>query len=226
MIQSKLYMSEAVFFLFVAVFLGAYLYGTLGRENEDDEKLREKYFGNTEMFGGGPEVGAKPGDIEGKALEILENEGLDEKLKEIRKRLPDFDPIDFQKKSIRAFEIICNSYIEKDVDTLRTLLSEKVFTVFSENIAKLQQKGQHVKNLDFLTNSSKFYAIHIDESEISIAMRIISAQCNVILDKDENHVAGSNDVFVTHNEIWTFTKKLDTNDKTWIVSDIQVSNEK
>lgn len=225
MIQSKLYMSEAVFFLFIAVFLGAYLYGILGKENEEDENIRSRYVRYSRVFEETGVSESDKGDIEVEAMEVLEDDALEGKLKELKKKLPDFDTIDFHKKASKAFEIVCNAYIEGDTDTLKMLLSKKVFPVFKDNIDKLLSKKQKMESIMFRMVSAKFYAIRVESNEVSIALKIISEQCNVIKDSEDSIVAGSNEHIVTHREIWTFTKNLKSNNMVWLVSDIQSYNE-
>lgn len=227
MIQLVLYMSETVFFLFISICLGIYLYNILGQENdEDDEKIRDKCKCVSEMFEDAKDDKSKAcdDDIVVEAMEVVEDEDLHNKILEIRKILGDFDPDDFKDKAAKAFEVACNAYIEVDRSTMKTLLAKNVYELFNENLSKLEKDSRHVENIIFRTVSIKFYAIQINEKNISIAMHIISEQCNVIKDKDDNIVSGSNDHIVTHDEIWTFTKERKSLGKVWLVSDIRVTN--
>lgn len=220
-------MSETVFFLFVSICLGIYLYNILGHENEEeDEKIRDKCRCISDIFDEAKDDNSKASDddIVVEAMEVVEDEDLHNKILEIRKILGEFDPNDFKVKAEKAFEVAFNAYIEVDRSTMKTLLAKNVYELFNENLLKLEKDGRHVENIIFRTVSIKFYAIQINEKSISIAMHIISEQCNVIKDKDGNIVSGSNDHIVTHDEIWTFTKDRKSSGKVWLVSDIRVIN--
>lgn len=217
-------MSETVFFLFIAVMLGVYLHGILGKENEEDEHLKESC---KDCFSGVFEAEDKPEnqqDIVVDAMEIVEDDALLTKVNELRKTLPNFDPMDFMEKAKKASEIICNAYIENDRDTLKNLLSSEVFDLFITNLENLQKKEHVVENLMFSVLSCKFYAIKDSKEKVSIAMRVISEQCNVIRDSKGNTVAGSDDHVVKHDEIWTFEHSTESNNNTWLVSNIRPYN--
>lgn len=224
MIELHMYMAETLFFLLLTFFLGIYLYGILGKESEEDEKMRENFrdqlnsvIDESESLKDGKEAVCIISDD---LVDYSHNPQIVNSLFDMQNKIQNFDLVDFASKSRQVFEVTFNAYVEFDKPTLKNLLSEAVYEVFSKNIDDLKQKNNVVENLLFRIVSAKFYDVIISDETISIVMRFISEQCNLIKDSDGNIIKGSEEYVATHDELWTFEKLISSDSKIWYVSKI------
>lgn len=224
MIQLNMYMAETLFFLLLTFFLGIYLYGILGKESEEDERMRENF--HDQLNSVTDESRTVKNDKESVCIisddlvDYSYNDQIVNSLFDMQSKIPNFDLIDFASKSKQVFEVTFNAYVEFDKPTLKNLLSEEVYEIFSKNIDALKEKKNVMENLLFRIVSAKFYDVITSDETVSIVMRFISEQCNLIKDAKGNIIKGSEEYVAKHDELWTFEKLINSDNKIWYVSKI------
>lgn len=117
-----------------------------------------------------------------------------------------------------AFEIILKAFVDHDLETLRNLLSEKIFSGF-EKVINQRNVDQHklTTNLIAIEKTQIISAITI-ENQASIVVKFVSKQINYITDKDQNIVIGKKDEIHEITDVWTFKKDLTSPNPNWTVN--------
>ena len=116
-----------------------------------------------------------------------------------------------------AFEMIIKAFCSGDLDTLKFLLSEKIYQGFETAIT--QRKSQE-KTL--VTNLISFESVEIISAAIldnaaSITVKFVSKQINYVTNKDGEIIEGRKDEINKLTDIWTFKRDITSSNPNWIV---------
>ena len=117
-----------------------------------------------------------------------------------------------------AFEMILKAFASSDLETLRFLLSDKIFKGFESAI--IQRKSAEktlITNLISIEKAEIISAL-IFENNASVAIKIISKQINYIIDSKGQTVEGKRDEINEITDIWTFKKDINSANPNWVVS--------
>jgi predicted lipid-binding transport protein (Tim44 family) len=112
-----------------------------------------------------------------------------------------FDADQFLHGAGLAFEMIVKAFAAGDLVTLRPLLSEKVFTDFSQAIAARSQGGETMELVRLV--SATLSEAQLNGSIAEIAVRFVSEQR--IADATESRLI----------DLWRFARDLGTKDPNW-----------
>jgi predicted lipid-binding transport protein (Tim44 family) len=117
-----------------------------------------------------------------------------------------------------AFEMILKAFASSDLETLKFLLSDKIFKGFESAI--IQRKSAEktlITNLISIEKTEIISAL-IFENNASVAMKIVSKQINYIIDSKGEIVEGRKDEINEITDIWTFKKDINSANPNWVVS--------
>jgi predicted lipid-binding transport protein (Tim44 family) len=124
----------------------------------------------------------------------------------------------FVKGAESAFEMIIKAFAAGDLETLKFLLSEKIYQGFESAINQRKTANQTLT-----TN-----IISIDKAEIisalqmgnlaAVVMKFVSKQINYITDQNGQVIQGKKSEISELTDIWTFKKDVTSKDPNWIVS--------
>lgn len=132
-----------------------------------------------------------------------------------------FNEDKFLKGAENAVEMINDSFSNKDLETLKELLTAQVYNNFKKQIDELNNQGRILKSslISFLSN--KIDNIVVKNKNINIDVLLEMEQINFVEDKDGNIIMGSKKKIQKVKEKWTFEKK--TGDKTnfWLIKNIE-----
>lgn len=132
-----------------------------------------------------------------------------------------FNEDKFLKGAENAVEMINDSFSNKDLETLKELLTTQVYNNFKKQIDELNNQGRILKSslISFLSN--KIDNIVVKNKNINIDVLFEMEQINFVEDKDGNIIMGSKKKIQKVKEKWTFEKK--TGDKTnfWLIKNIE-----
>ena len=116
-----------------------------------------------------------------------------------------------------AFEIIIKAFAEADFETLKFLLSEKIFSGFENSIKQRQLLGQSLTTNIISINKAEIIAANIFENNASITMKFITSQINYVVDRNSQIIEGAKDQINEITDIWTFKKDVNSPSPNWIV---------
>ncbi len=117
-----------------------------------------------------------------------------------------------------AFEMILKAFASTDLETLKFLLSDKIFKGFESAI--IQRKSTEktlITNLISIEKTEIISAL-IFENNASVVMKIVSKQINYIIDSKGQTIEGRKDEINEITDIWTFKKDINSTNPNWVVS--------
>lgn len=220
---------DILFFAAVSIFIFLKLRSQLGKiSDEEKQKLEEKIKAERAKI---IEIQNQITETANKAIEqsveqqnksdqkVLGNlpEALQQTLRDIFsqcKITPEF----FINGVKSCFEMIIKAFSSKDLETLKFLLSEKIYAGFENaiNIRNSQEKNLH-SNLIAIDKTEILEAV-ILENQAFITIKITSRQINYFTNKEEKIIEGRKDEINEMNDIWTFKKDLTSQNPNWVVS--------
>ncbi len=117
-----------------------------------------------------------------------------------------------------SFEMVIKSFASKDKETLRMLVSDKVFEAFISAIEnRTSQETNLVSNVIAITDA-KIIAVSLVNTNATVVVKFISKQINYVTNKDGAIIEGRRDEIKELEDVWTFTKDLAVQNKNWVVS--------
>jgi len=146
---------------------------------------------------------------------------LDEKTKEVlenilqkTKMTADF----FLNGAKSSFEMILKAFSEGDLNTLKFLLSQKIYEGFENVINQRNSLEQSLTTNLIAIEKAEIISANLSENIASIALKITSKQINYIADKSGNILEGKKDEIAQITDVWTFTKDIIISDPKWVLS--------
>ncbi len=117
-----------------------------------------------------------------------------------------------------CFEMIIKAFADKDLTTLKFLLSDKIYAGFESAILKRDTEEKNLcSNLIAIEKAEILEAIIADEKAL-ITVKITSRQINYFTNKTNEIIEGKKDEIQEMHDIWTFKKDLNSTNPNWIVS--------
>ena len=220
-------MLDILFFLFITLFFIFKLKNTIGLKDDNDirqktidEFLKEKLSKNGTQTANENVIDIE--QIKKKNNIKLTIDVADNVKKELTKI--NFNEDNFLKGSQNAVEMVNDAFSNKDIDTLKSLLSEHVFENFKKQIDTLINQNRILKSSLISFLSSKINNIYIENKAILIDVLFEMEQINFVEDKDGKVIMGNKKKIEKVKEKWVFEKKISNKDNFWIINNIENIN--
>lgn len=140
---------------------------------------------------------------------------IDEGLDEIAAADPAFDVPGFVEGAHYAFEAIVTAYSKGDRDSLRGLLSPKLYADFDAGM-KAREEAGYVATTDIhRIKQVKIIEAHLGGTMAYITVDYDVEQTTVTRDKTGEVVEGNPDSVSSVEDIWTFTRDIRSDDPSW-----------
>ena len=117
-----------------------------------------------------------------------------------------------------AFEMVINAFSKDDIETLKNLLSEKIFQGFNSAIEDRKSKELKLTTNLISIDKVEILSAMLIENQASIIVKITSKQINYVSDKEQKITEGKKDEISEINDIWTFKKDIKSPNPNWLVS--------
>jgi predicted lipid-binding transport protein (Tim44 family) len=213
--------SDIIILALIAGFIAYKLYTLLGR-TDDNLRTRENNFSKKII---------ELATVEEKEIEKhqLDNFAISPNSKDCIKQIKEIDS-SFNERSFvegasKAFEIILIAYCNGDKDTLVKLLDENVYNAFAKDIDQRVQKG-HSKEITIVSiEHISIISASLKRKTASITVKYTSQQVEFTKNKEGHVIEGSTAEINKLNDVWTFSKKLNSSDHTWKLTDTQTIEE-
>lgn len=220
-------MLDILFFLFITLFFIFKLKNTIGLKDDNDirQKTIDEFLKEKLSKNGTQTANEKVIDIEQikkKNSIKLTIDVADNVKKELTKI--NFNEDNFLKGSQNAVEMVNDAFSNKDIDTLKSLLSEHVFENFKKQIDTLINQNRILKSSLISFLSSKINNIYIENKAILIDVLFEMEQINFVEDKDGKVIMGNKKKIEKVKEKWVFEKKISSKDNFWIINNIENIN--
>ena len=184
-----------IFLAVVAIVIFSKLFSVLGKEKVRTEKFR----------------GVLPGTGQVVEMTITSNPKTDEK-KENRS----FNEEDFLMGAKMAFNAVVDAFASGNKETLKPLVSRKVFDCFVKDIQKREDAGEKMEFSLIAINSSKILSKNDERKPTRVTVELISEQMNVLRDKEGSVLEGDPIQISSVKDTWTFQKEVGLR-STWVV---------
>jgi len=226
---------DIIFFAMIAIFLVLRLRGALGRrdgnegtnfrdmfkqEPPENESAQENNVVNLTERTVDPVSANDGADAEYGAAEKADAATVDDSplsagYAQIRRYDPTFNDEDFLVGARVAFEMILNGYTAGDTDTLRTLLSNEVYSNFAKAIQDREQAGHVMEDTLVGIMKSELVEIYMEARIAHVTVKFISEQVNAVRDENGDVVEGDPETVSTVTDFWTFAHDTKSSDPNW-----------
>ena len=220
-------MLDILFFLFMTLFFIFKLKNTIGLKDDNDirQKTIDEFLKEKLSKNGTQTANEKVINIEQikKKNSIKLTIDVDDNVKKELTKI-NFNEDNFLKGSQNAVEMVNDAFSNKDIDTLKSLLSEHVFENFKKQIDTLINQNRILKSSLISFLSSKINNIYIENKTILIDVLFEMEQINFVEDKDGKVIMGNKKKIEKVKEKWVFEKKISSKDNFWIINNIENIN--
>ena len=134
--------------------------------------------------------------------------------------LKEFKEDTFLKGAQAAYEIIVNAFATADKKTLKDLTSLEVYKSFIDVLDERKNK-KYVNQFTFIgIKKAKIENVDKKDSFYTVKTRFVSEIISCIKDSNNNIIEGSPEEIQTVNDVWSFSRDLNSDDPTWNLTEI------
>jgi predicted lipid-binding transport protein (Tim44 family) len=202
-----------ILFAMVAGFLALRLYAVLGKRTGHEQPLpkpaeeRIAAPAVTRTIEAVPEVR----DSGTRTIDL----GAETGLRAVVSADPTFDVAKFLEGAKSAYRMVLEAFWKGDEDTLRFLVDDDVRGAFEQSIADRKAAGEVLDNRLVAIERATIAEAGVEDKVARITVRFDADVVAVTRDGEGNVIAGSlSDAVMTH-DIWTFARKLRSDDPNW-----------
>ena len=134
--------------------------------------------------------------------------------------LKEFKEETFLKGAQAAYEMIVNAFAAADKKTLKDLTSPEVYKSFVGVLDERKNK-KYVNQFTFIgIKKAKIENLDKKDSFYTVKTRFVSEIISCIKDANNNIIEGSPEEIQTVNDVWSFSRDLNSDDLTWHLTEI------
>jgi predicted lipid-binding transport protein (Tim44 family) len=134
--------------------------------------------------------------------------------------LREFKEETFLKGAQAAYEMIVNAFAAADKKTLKDLTSPEVYKSFVGVLDERKNK-KYVNQFTFIgIKKAKIENVDKKNSFYTVKTRFVSEIISCIKDANNNIIEGSPEEIQTVNDVWSFSRDLNSDDPTWNLTEI------
>jgi len=201
-----------IIFAGIAIFLILRLRSVLGRRVGFEKPPVPS--GQMPGFGNAPVIEGQAVPVNNGRAVPDPRSALGERLMQIVNMDHDFDPPKFLNGAETAFRMIVTAFAAGDRATLKTMLSDNVFSTFDTAISAREAANERHRTEIKAIRSAIIEDAQLIGDQAAIIVHFVSDQVNVALDAAGNPVLGNTGV-AEIVDLWTFERKLKSSDLTW-----------
>ena len=134
--------------------------------------------------------------------------------------LREFKEETFIKGAQAAYEMIVNAFAAADKKTLKDLTSPEVYKSFV-GVLDERKKKKYVNQFTFIgIKKATIENVDKKDSFYTVKTRFVSEIISCIKDSNDNIIEGSPEEIQTVNDVWSFSRDLNSDDPTWNLTEI------
>lgn len=223
--------ADLIVYAIVAAGLIFWLRSILGERHEDESQRPTSYKAalekTTRVAGDSPLNEGRRFDPERKITDLaahptstlsIGNKTAENGLLDIAKASrDDFDVIFFLEAAQEAFVLVVESFASGDRDTLKDLLAEDVYTVFSSEIEKREKRGETLQTEVQAIRRVEIVEAYLQGRMAFITVRFTADEVSVTRDEKGEILAGHPDNVRQMRDLWTFGRDIKSRDPRWMV---------
>lgn len=147
----------------------------------------------------------------------VDNKTAENGLLDIARLDKNFDVKFFLQAAQDVFAIVVESFAEGDRETLKDLLSEKVYKAFEPAITEREKRGETQEAEIHAISKAQIIEAKLEGKKALITVRFAASQTSVTYDKDKSVIAGHPEKTSKMIDIWTFGRDVKSSDPRWLV---------
>ncbi|MBB5710490.1 putative lipid-binding transport protein (Tim44 family) [Sphingomonas xinjiangensis] len=206
-------MFYVILFAMIAGFLALRLYSVLGKRTGHEQPLPKPAEERVAAASMPRTIDMKPEvrETANRAVDAKAENGL----RAVIAADQNFDVAQFLEGAKSAYRMVLEAFWKGDEETLGWLVEDEVRSGFAEAIAMRGEAGHVLENRLIAIEKAAIVDASVDGKVARIAVRFDADIAAVTRDTEGNVVAGSlTDAVVTH-DVWTFTRRLRSDDPNW-----------
>lgn len=212
---------EIVILAMVAAFLGMRLYSVLGRRAEHEEEIVPGGFDRADdklPVAPPAGVGVQEAPRNDRAITGF-SPAIERGLRDIAGADRRFDLIGFLEGARAAYGMVLEAFWRGDRETLRELCDDDVYAGFDAAIAERETAGHTLENRLIRIEDVAIDSAQLTGQTARIGVRFVSDIAALTRDANGAMIAGSLDDAVESRDVWTFSRKVTSNDPAWLVDE-------
>jgi predicted lipid-binding transport protein (Tim44 family) len=166
--------------------------------------------------------GAEDGAVRAKKSVVVDAqfEDVNPSRSEENINLREFKEETFIKGAQAAYEMIVNAFAAADKKTLKDLTSPEVYRSFVGVLDERKNK-KYVSQFTFIgIKKATIENVDKKDSFYTVKTRFVSEIISCIKDSNNNIIEGSPEEIQTVNDVWSFSRDLNSDDPTWNLTEI------
>ena len=132
-----------------------------------------------------------------------------------------FHPDRFLEGAKAAFAMIIDAFGKDDEDTLKSLVDEKVFSVFKKVLDGYKEKGQKLEQTLIGIKDVKIEKASLEGNTAKLGVVFETEQAKVVKDAEGNVIEGDSVMISKVKELWTFSRNLKNSNPDWTLVSVK-----
>lgn len=215
--------ADIILYALVAAGLIFWLKNILGTEDDEESKNRDNNHGslmtslkkpknsnNVVSLSAlvGPEV-ILPRHVR------IDNKTTENTLTDIAEEHEHFDLLSFAEGAEQAFQMVIEAFAEGDLDTLRNLLSDSVYSAFETAVKERNKRKETVETEIQSIEKMDIIEAAIKDDILYITVRFTAREICVIRDKKGDIISGEPDKVTQMVDVWVFGRGITSEAPEW-----------
>lgn len=147
----------------------------------------------------------------------INDDDLIKKIEEIKKKDTIFTPGYFLHGATIAYEMIIKAFNDRDRETLKKLLSAKVYRLFDGEMNKAERSGEFPETTIISIKDSKISKIEFVRNSVKIFVEFVAEEINLLKDKDGKVIDGDPSDVQDVSDVWVFERDLRSSNPNWTI---------
>ena len=212
---------DLIFFLLVAVFLIVRLRSVLGRRTGNEKKSKDIFTYQDSILEPDKKKVLEQKTSLKRKLSVglpekkLNNLKSDKGLEKIFYFDKNFSTKKFLEGAKIAFQSIIKTYAKGEINKIKNLLSNNVFSAFSNEIKSRAKKKHSLEHTLISLKSADIEKINVRSSIADIVVKFASEQVNLLKNEKGKILSGNDEYIENHTDYWTFSKDLKSSNPNW-----------
>jgi len=148
----------------------------------------------------------------------INDESLIKSIEEIRQKDVTFTPGYFLHGATIAYEMIVKAFNDRDKETLKKLLSPKVYSLFESELSIAESKGEFPQTTIVSIKESEISKIEFVRNSVKIFVEFISEEINLLKDKEGKIIDGDPSDVQDVSDSWVFERDLRSSNPNWTIT--------
>jgi len=211
---------EIVILAMIAAFLGLRLYSVLGRRAEHEEESVPTRFERSGESAPIRPAPAPAAELPRPAQEMGNlSAAAEQGLREITAADRRFDLASFLEGAKGAYAMVLEAFWRGDKEELRELCDDDVYQSFVDAIAAREDAGETLDNRLVRIEDVSVHSAELSGRTARISVAFVADIAAITRDRNGVVVAGSLDDAIESRDIWTFARKVSSNEPAWLIEE-------